>query len=292
MIDVRAHAIRFADLWAVDAHQMVEEIYADDIEMESMADPSRVIRGAAELHAVEDALLQRVPRHRHELVRVIADEEVACLETIIVGPTTGEFAPACVWWWRDSSGKVAAEVGWFDWADRKTDATVTHGTVPPNLATGEERPHGWHRDLADLFADTWALDPLGAHIALHHDACTFGRVGIAETRGTQALRASLARRLADLPLGKRWMRVHRSVGEGSVVAFLFTAGNDEHFTRGTVVLTHGHDGTIVSRRMYAAWSKAIPRRAPSSVAVGDEDWVPPQTGDAKDVAGARPDGQR
>jgi hypothetical protein len=50
-VDVRAVAIRFADLWAVDPHQMVEEIYADDIEMENMANPAKVILGSAQLHA-------------------------------------------------------------------------------------------------------------------------------------------------------------------------------------------------------------------------------------------------
>ena len=37
MTDVHTLAIRFADLWAVDHHQMVDEIYAPTIHMESMA---------------------------------------------------------------------------------------------------------------------------------------------------------------------------------------------------------------------------------------------------------------
>ena len=37
MNDLHGLAIRFADLWAVNHHQMVDEIYAPTIHMESMA---------------------------------------------------------------------------------------------------------------------------------------------------------------------------------------------------------------------------------------------------------------
>ena len=100
-----ALAIRFADLWAVDHHQMVDEIYAPTIHMESMAGHELApVEGADQLHALEDRLAAMIPQHRHELVRVIAGERVSCLETIVVGPTTREYAPACVWWWVDGAG--------------------------------------------------------------------------------------------------------------------------------------------------------------------------------------------
>jgi hypothetical protein len=55
-----------------------------------------------------------IPEHRHELIRVIVDHDMACLETTIVSPTTHEFAPARVVVAR-REGKVAAETTWFNW---------------------------------------------------------------------------------------------------------------------------------------------------------------------------------
>ena len=108
MSDVHALAIRFADLWAVDHHQMVDEIYAPTIHMESMARlASAPVEGSEQLHALEDRLAALIPQHRHELVRVIAGQRTTCLETMVVGPTTGEYAPACVWWWIGEHGQVA-----------------------------------------------------------------------------------------------------------------------------------------------------------------------------------------
>jgi hypothetical protein len=76
--DILALAIRFADLWAVDHHQMVDEIYAPGIHMESMARLSKPpVEGAAQLHALEDALAAMIPQHRHELVRVTGDGQLA-----------------------------------------------------------------------------------------------------------------------------------------------------------------------------------------------------------------------
>ena len=61
---------------------------------------------SAAMADVEDRLAAMIPEHRHELVRVIVDRDMACLETTIVSPTTHEYAPACVWWWLDDSGKL------------------------------------------------------------------------------------------------------------------------------------------------------------------------------------------
>ena len=81
-----------------------------------------------------------MPKHRHELVRVIAEDRHACLETTIVGPTTGEYAPACVWSWLGDDGTVEREIGYFDWEIRSTDAQQSHGFVPadePRLRIGD-----------------------------------------------------------------------------------------------------------------------------------------------------------
>ncbi len=62
MSDIHVLAIRFADLWAVDPHQMVREIYAPDIQMESMARLTRdPIEGSAQLHALESDFWRRSP---------------------------------------------------------------------------------------------------------------------------------------------------------------------------------------------------------------------------------------
>ena len=261
--DVRATAIRFADLWAVDPHQMVDEIYAEGIVMENMANPARVIRGSVELHAVEDVLASRIPEHRHELVRVIAASTeagtVACLETIVVGPVTGEYAPACVWWWLDETGKVAEEVGWFEWADRTTDSNVTHGTVPPNSAACGDHDSQWYRGFAERFAHTWEVDRLGAYLALFAQDCTFGHVGRQEHRGLGAL-AEAEHFMPDASRGRHCsMAVHAVIGEASVIAMLVTISDETHETRGTIVLTLDDHDLIVSRRSYLDWAKAVPR---------------------------------
>ena len=270
-VDVRAVAIRFADLWAVDPHQMLEEIYADDIEMENMAHPARVIRGAAELHAVEDRLAALIPEHRHELIRVITHGSVACLETTIVSPTTHEYAPACVWWWLDDSGKVAAETGWFDWNDRSTDTARSHGTVPPNRHMGALRDQSWYGQMAAEYARLSSTDPDDADMRMFAPGCTFGHVGRDEFSGLDALAES---RRAELPREGRRMEVQFVIGEGSALALLFTIGDATHVARGTVVLTFDSDDLIVSERTYCDWDKAVPREpAPTRPAVGSPGWT-------------------
>jgi len=278
-IDVRSVAIRFADLWAIDPHQMVEEIYAVDIEMENMANPNRVVLGHAQLHAVEDRLSALIPDHRHELVRVIVGGEVACLETTVVSPTTGEYAPVCLWWWLDETGKVAAEAGWFDWEQRTTDCKQSHGTVPPTTRSTTVPPVGSSAQsrstaLARDYAARWAADPTGLAVSMFAADCTFGRVGQEEHRGTDALRDSREHELRDLPLAERWMNVHRVVGEENVVAMLVTLGNVKYETRGTVLLTLGDDGLVISERSYLDWAKAVPRGGGGRrVHVGSPGWT-------------------
>ena len=134
--DVRALAIRFADLWAVDPHQMADEIYSPRVTMENMANPARCITSGAELHVVEDRLAALIPEHRHELIRVVVAGRTACLETTVVAPLSHEYAPVCLWWWIDDAGQVAAEIGWFEWDRRVSDSYLSHGTVPGSHVDG------------------------------------------------------------------------------------------------------------------------------------------------------------
>ena len=259
--DVRALAIRFADLWAVDPHQMVDEIYADDIVMENMANPARLILGSSHLHTVEDELAARIPEHRHELIRVIVGDDIACLETTIVAPLTHEYAPACVWWWIDGTGKVVAEVGWFDWADRSCDSARSHGTVPPNRSRrGAAHDDSFYTRVADEYALCWSTDPLGCGVEMFAADCTFGHVGRSERRGIDALVDSRRESLDELALADRSMEVQRVVGEGSCVAMLVVVEDTTRFTRGTIVLTFDDDDRIISERTYCDWDKAMPVR--------------------------------
>ena len=272
-VDVRAVAIRFADLWAVDPHQMVDEIYADDIEMENMSNPAMVILGSAQLHAVEDRLAEMIPEHRHELIRVIVGDRIACLETTIVAPTTHEYAPACVWWWLDEDGKVAAESGWFVWDDRSTVSMRSHGTVPPSPTAATPRDPLWYVRMADDYASRWSHDPTGAALEMFAPECTFGNVGRLESAGLDALRHARQRSLEELPAPNRLMEVHRVVGEGSALAMLLTVSDAKRVARGTVVLTFGDKDLIVSERSYCDWSRAVPCPEPGSrKLVGSPDW--------------------
>jgi hypothetical protein len=255
--DLRSLAIRFADLWAVDPHQMVDEIYAADILMESMANPARVIDGAADLHALERQLAAKIPDHRHELIRVVVGDDVACLETMVVAPRSGEYAPACVWWWIDADGFVGAEVGWFDWDVRTTNSAIAHGTVPAGPRAGGAHDHTWYRRVADDDAHGWAHDPTGAAtLARFAPDCTSARVGQAESRGVDRLALDRASQLVEIPVPGRRMEIQQVLGEGAVVAMLLVLGDARRVTRGTVVLTLDADGLISSERRYWDWTKA------------------------------------
>ena len=272
-VDVRAVAIRFADLWAVDPHQMVDEIYSHDIEMENMANPSRLVLGARQLHDVEDRLAAMIPEHRHELIRVLVGDGVACLETTIVAPTSHEYAPACLWWWLDDDGKVAAESGWFDWDDRSTASMRSHGTVAPSLAATQRATSRGTPAWPTSYAQRWSSDPAGVALEMFAPECTFGNVGRPESVGHDALRRARRRSLDELPLPNREMKLQRVLGEGSALAMLITIGNTSHVARGTVVLTFDESDLIVSERTYCDWSRAVPCPEPGSwTPVGSPDW--------------------
>lgn len=261
---MRSTAIRFADLWAVDPHQMVDEIYSPDSEMENMASPARLVLGAEQLHDVEDRLSVMIPEHRHELVRVIVAGDVACLETTIVAPLSHEYAPACVWWWLDGDGKVSAETGWFDWADRSQEPARSHGTVPETRRMTVEPAA--YRAIADEYAHGWTNDPAGSALQMFASGCTFGRVGVDEASGIDALRTSRGEIAAAVP--RRSMVVDSVVGEDSCLALLVTVGTSTDVTRGTVVLTLGDGDLVISERTYLDWNRAVPRHS-----IGPRPWV-------------------
>jgi hypothetical protein len=244
--DVRALAIRFADLWAVDHHQMVDEIYAPTIHMESMARLERPpIEGAEELHGLEDRLAEMIPRHRHELVRVIPGDRVSCLETMVVGPTTAEYAPACVWWWVDARGQVGHEVGWFDWEVRSTDSHLSHGLVPRN-DHGRRGDEGWYGTFAGALAEGLVADPRATLSRLLAPGCVVEDVGCGPG-------ADLAMAVS----GVDRIEVHEVAGDGAVVAILFTARDHERVSRGTFVLTLDGDNRATSFRAYWRWTSAV-----------------------------------
>ena len=274
-IDVRALAIRFADLWAVDPHQMADEIYSGGIVMESMANPERYITSNVGLHAIEDRLAVLIPEHRHELVRVLVDGRMACLETTVVAPLTHEYAPACVWWWVGDDAQVAFEVGWFDWELRNSEGHVAHGTVPPSAASGRTMTRdSWER-LANQYVAAWSNDPLGEGLAMFSPECTSGQVGRAESLGLPELQRDRERELGVLPVPGRRMDLHCALGEGSCLAMLVVIGDEERATRGTIVVTLDAAGRIISERRYLDWAKALPRAEyEARVLVGSPLWSP------------------
>jgi len=217
-------AIRFADLWAIDHHQMVDEIYAPEIHMESMCwlDHAAVESGA-ELHDLEDRLAAMIPAHRHELVRVTASSRHACLETTVVSPTTGEYGPACVWWWLDGNGQVADEVGFFDWPRRTTDCRTSHGTVLAN--DGRCRADG-----VESVVDALRRGSLGELLA---------------PGGSVELVALGPGRVPTSPVA-----VQEIVADGNVVAALVVGRDGDSIWRDTIVVSLGTDDRIASLRHY------------------------------------------
>ena len=249
MTDIHTLAIRFADLWAVDHHQMVDEIYAPGIHMESMARLHRAaVEGSDQLHTLEDSLASLIPAHRHELIRVVAEERHACLETTVLAPETGEYAPACVWWWPDARGQVAREVGWFDWELRSTDSQRSHGFVPPD----DHRRRGdrlWYRNFAEALAAGLTADPASTF------ARSFAPDSVIEPVGDSRC-PSIERAVLALPPEHR-IEVNEVAADGAVLAVLFTLSTAEFVSRGTVVLTLDELDKIASLRAYWRWSTAV-----------------------------------
>ena len=253
-------AIRFADLWAVDPHQMADETYAPTIHMESMAGLT-VIDGIRMLHELEDRLAATIPAHRHELVRVLVDPPAAFLETTVVSPVTGEFAQAALWWLvGDLAGsampiQVVDEVGWFQWADRKADSVASRGTVPPD--DGRRRGTAdWYERMVTEAAAAFDTDaPAAASHYLSADVVAT-HVGHAETHGLDAVLDSIERFLAA---GPQWsIEPIRVIGDGAVVAVLFRLGNGRTATRGTLVATLDAADTAQSIRLYLDSDRAAP----------------------------------
>lgn len=254
MTDVRAVAIRFADLWAVDHHQMVDEIYAPGIRMEGMVLPGRGINGLDELHALEDELAERVPQHRHELVRVLVAGSSAFLETTVVSQATREYAQAAVWWDLDETDRVVNEIGWFDWNHRDSDSRRSHGTVPPDDRR-TRGPAAWYAALVQGLAEHWLADPKGTIERWCTTDCTADLIGRVAITGSAALTTASSDMVAALP--QLQIEVLRVLAEGGVIAALVQLRSGQRSTRGTIVLTLDGDDQIVGIRLYVDWSKAI-----------------------------------
>jgi hypothetical protein len=230
MNTIYPRAIRFADLWALDHHQMVDEVYSPKIHMESMWRlDGATIEGGADLHDLENRLAALIPQHRHELVRVIAGRNHACLETTVVSPLSGEYAPACVWWWMGSNGQVDDEVGFFDWERRTADSHKCHGFVPPY----DEGATGAHEELVDALRS----GDLAAHVA---PGCIVEAVGIGP---------------CDLAFGP--VEVQEVVVDGPVVAALIVGRNQHAVWRATVVMSTDADHRLISVRCYGDVSRAV-----------------------------------
>ncbi len=258
--DILRLAIRFADLWAVDPHQMADETYAPSIHMESMAGLT-VIDGIGMLHELEDRLAAMIPAHRHELVRVLVDPPAAFLETTVAGPVTGEYAQAALWWLvgdpagAGRPGQVVDEVGWFQWADRKADSVASRGTVPPD--DGRRRGAAdWYERMVTEAAAAFDADAAAAASRYLSADVVATHVGHAETRGLDAVLDGIER---FLTAGAPWsIEVSKVIGDGAVVAVLFKLGNGRSETRGTLVATLDVADAVQSIRLYLDWDRLAP----------------------------------
>jgi predicted SnoaL-like aldol condensation-catalyzing enzyme len=257
--DILALAIRFAHLWAVDPHQMVDEIYAPSIHMESMARPT-VIDGSDMLHQVEDRLAAMIPEHRHELVRVLIDPPSAFLETTVVGPTTGEYAQAALWWRLDEPaegravGQVGDEIGWFDWSGRRADYSASLGAVPPDDRRWRGGPDWYERlvrEAAAAFADSPSA-AAGRYLAADSIATHVGHI---EIRGRRPVMDVLERFSTAYP--ERRIEISRVIGDGAVVAVLFNLDIATSRTRGTLVATLDAAEAALSVRLYLDWAGVV-----------------------------------
>jgi hypothetical protein len=258
-------AQRWAELWNTDPHRMVEEVYAAQVTLASAGSPDSPIRGRAALHEVEDGLLELIPDHRMEILRVIQQGHVVVVELLIAGTPAGErvrcASPACVWWELDEDGLVLDEFAYFEWERRHPEV----GTNAGEIRTGSGVPcsAAFAEEFAARLAGSWSTDPLGMTKDLYVEDCLveslYTEPGSALI-GQEALEAR-ERHLVDvLPAPYRKMTVRRAIGEGRVLGLQSTlegrVDGAEPLTawEGSLLLTLDASDRILSSRSYLDWS--------------------------------------
>jgi hypothetical protein len=141
---------------------------------------------------------------------------------------------------------VAGEVGWFDWDARSRDSGRSHGVVPRDdgRRRGDAR---WYQAFAEALAQGLVADPAATGRRLLAPHCTVEFVGEGRCDDLTA---------AMEPV--RWIAVNEVAAAGAVLAVLFTAGDGDRVSRGTVVLTLDGQDRIVGLRAYWRWASAVP----------------------------------
>lgn len=264
-------ADRWTDLWASDPGAMVRGVYAPDTVVELAGHgPAATVRGHDELLAAEAVLLERIPDHRNRVLRILVsgDGRQAVLESVVTGTSAGDdgaqAAPCCVWWWLDGDGRVAREVAYWEWPERRADEGAAAGTLV--AGDGRQRAPERYRWIADRMAALWSTDPVRMVDEMYATTCVVenlrsGRAGT--IWGADALRAAEATLLEVLPLPDRRLRVVDLLGDGDRLALAVTIEGRQRGTgplrrsHGTVVLTlDGEDDRIVSDRIHWSWRRA------------------------------------
>ena len=269
-------------MWSEEPLQVTADLYAPDVVVEDLADPSRQLHGRDERQELERRLFTRIPDHRVEVLRLLeVDGPRAVLECLVRGRASTDpcpmAVPALVWWELDGKGRIAREAVWFRWRDRRPDDGRAAGWLTSPLPPGppipaaevrveEPRSRSWYRAFATHLAETWSWDPVLADRAIYDDDCvieTARRPG-AVLRGRAAIEAADAALAARLPRPDRRLSVQDVLGEGGALALrVALEGREEG--RGPLLRAHGAlvlslDGSdrVVSARTYLDWSSAAP----------------------------------
>lgn len=267
---VEAVARRWAELWGADFGAMVHEIYSPDVAVEHAGHgPRSRVRGRDELMTAERSLLEMIPDHRNEVVRVLdGGDGRAVVESLITGTGAGDdrlqACPALVWWWFDERGKVTREVAYWEWRKRRPLDAAARGTV-----VGHDRAPALTlargRRLATRLAALWTADPVAMAETMYAADAVVERLGEGEDavlEGRETLVTAEAELLELLPVGSRRMDVHDVLVDGRAVAIAFTIGGSWRGTApyrsgpGSLVLTLNDHDLIVSDRIYWHWDLA------------------------------------
>lgn len=263
--DAQRVAVRWAELWAQDYRRMVEEIYAPHIVLEHAG--HGVLHGRDQLLATEGRLLEMIPDHANELLRVIDGDEAVVIESVITGTTPGDpgrqACPACVWWWFDDDGRVRYERAYWEWAKRRPVDEAVAGTLRDPGA--RDRSADWGRRQAHRMAQLWTTDPVEMVDELYAEDCVAERLGEgpeAVLRGAEALREAERALLDLLPRPHRQLQVRQvSAADGLVAVAVEIEGRwkgtgPRRRGPGALVLTFNADGRVVSDRIYWHWDRA------------------------------------
>jgi hypothetical protein len=255
------------------------DLYAADVAFGDLAGPDALRHGRDERVAADRALYTRLPDRAVEVLRLLElDGRQAVLECLVSGTSSSDpyrmAVPALLWWWVDGEGRVARELAWFRWQDRRPDSARPAGTLtspqpprpplPEPEADDQPRSRSWYQAYATHLAETWSWDPVLADRSLYDDGC----VVESATSPGRALHGLAALEAADAELAELLPRPHRRLvaldvlGEGRALAIRVAlegraAGRGPlQRAHGALVLALDSSDRVASSRSYLDWASA------------------------------------